>query len=176
MASSQLIQQLKENLFEKLQELAPLKERYLGKHPSSPRPSRAWRPRGPPSTREIDKIVAGIENEYAQLLDSEKATQKLLDEAKAEAFELNKKEIAYNRLDREKKDNERLYDLVLGRMKEANISGQQKTNNVRIVDAALVAPASGEAAAVPEHAPGRGAGPLPRAWASPSAASTWTTR
>lgn len=137
-ADSTLIQQLKGNVFDKVQEVASLKERYLDKHPKLIAAEQGLRAARATLDREVDKIVAGIQNEYAQLLDSEKATRRLLEEAKAEAFEVNKKEIAYNRLDREKKDNERLYDLVLGRMKEANISGQQKTNNIRIVDAALV--------------------------------------
>jgi len=136
--NSDLIQNLKESLAVREQEYAQLQQRYGPKHPKLVAAGEALGAARSAVDHEIANVVSGIEGKYQEVVDAERGTQRLLDDVKAEAFDLNKKAIGYGRLEREKKDNERLYNMVLERMKEANISGQQRTNNVRIVDAALV--------------------------------------
>jgi capsular exopolysaccharide synthesis family protein len=63
---------------------------------------------------------------------------KLLQGAKSEAFEVNKKEMDYKRLFRDDENNARLYELVLKRLKDIDLSGLLKANNVYKLDAALV--------------------------------------
>ncbi|RMG20087.1 MAG: polysaccharide biosynthesis tyrosine autokinase [Deltaproteobacteria bacterium] len=137
---SELIRRLKENLFQRLQEYAALKEKYLEKHPKLVQAEEALKSARATLDAEVDKIVASIENEYRQVVDAERRVRRLVEETKAEAFELNKKEIEYSRLVREKEENERVYQLVLSRIKEASLAGQQQANNVRIIDRAVDKP------------------------------------
>ncbi len=137
---SALILRLKESLFQRIQEYAALKEKYLEKHPKLVQAKEALDSARAVLDAEVDKIVESIENEYAQVVEAERRIRKMVEETKAEAFELNKKEIEYSRLVREKEENERVYQLVLSRIKEASLAGQQQANNVRIIDRAVDKP------------------------------------
>jgi polysaccharide biosynthesis transport protein len=48
------------------------------------------------------------------------------------------KEIEFHRLDRTREENEKLYGLLLGRMKEADLSRMMRANNLRVVEAATM--------------------------------------
>ncbi|HXS16834.1 MAG TPA: polysaccharide biosynthesis tyrosine autokinase, partial [Polyangiaceae bacterium] len=54
--------------------------------------------------------------------------------AEAEALELNLMEIEYARLQRTKENNEKLYDLVLERSKEAGLTKMLNVNNIQVLD------------------------------------------
>jgi capsular exopolysaccharide synthesis family protein len=75
-------------------------------------------------------------NELEEAVAKERNLGSLLDSSKSEAFEVNKKQIAFDRLKREADNNQRLYDLVLKRLKEIELSGLLRTSNVRVLDAA----------------------------------------
>ncbi len=47
------------------------------------------------------------------------------------------KEIEYHRLDRTREQNEKLYGMLLERMKEADLARMMRVNNVRVVDSAI---------------------------------------
>ena len=49
---------------------------------------------------------------------------------------MNMKEIEYHRLDRARVENEKLFELLFSRMKEADIARMMKVNNIRVVDLA----------------------------------------
>jgi capsular exopolysaccharide synthesis family protein len=53
---------------------------------------------------------------------------------------VSEKEIEYQKLLREAENNQRLYDLVLKRLKELELSGLLRTSNVRVLDPALPNP------------------------------------
>jgi len=53
------------------------------------------------------------------------------------AFELNKLDIEYSKLKRNVDTSRKLYDIVMERTKEADLSALLKTNNVQIIDRAL---------------------------------------
>ena len=57
---------------------------------------------------------------------------------RAEAQELNEKEIQYLNLQRESDSNQQLYEAVLKRLKETGVTGGLETNNVSIVEDATV--------------------------------------
>ncbi len=86
---------------------------------------------------EIDKVIASIERQYETTLDTERRLGQALNEVKAQALEINKKEISYNRLKRERDNTLELYQIVLKREKEANLTRMLKVNNIRKLEAAL---------------------------------------
>ena len=62
----------------------------------------------------------------------------LIEKTKAEALDLSMKEITYNRLRRERDNNEAIYAQVLKRQKESSLSGLLRVNNVSRLEAAQV--------------------------------------
>ncbi len=87
---------------------------------------------------ELKGILEGYRLE-AKALDNEiKKLQAMLRDAQQESLKLNKMEIEYNKLKREVETNKKLYDIVLERTKEADLHTLMRSNNVRIIDRALV--------------------------------------
>jgi succinoglycan biosynthesis transport protein ExoP len=87
---------------------------------------------------ETDKVIAGLDEDYNAKLENESRLKAAIEEVKAEALDLNRKEIEYNRLKREKDNNQALYEMVLKRQKEADLSQMLKVNNVRKLEAATI--------------------------------------
>jgi len=87
---------------------------------------------------EQKRVVNSSLNEYKIVTATEDNLIKLLHDAKSDAFDVNKKEMDYKRLAREEENNQRLYDLVLKRLKDIDLSGINTANNVYQLDAALV--------------------------------------
>lgn len=81
-------------------------------------------------------IVEVEKRTYEQLIETEKVYTAALDSSKQQAFEVNRNEVAYKRLSREVTNNERLYEMVLKRQKEADLSSALKFNNMRVIDRA----------------------------------------
>ena len=61
-----------------------------------------------------------------------------LETQKAEALTLNRKAIGYRALERDATSNRQIFESLLQRTKETSISGELKTNSIRIADAADV--------------------------------------
>lgn len=60
----------------------------------------------------------------------------LVSDAKQRALDLNLLEIDYRKLDRSRKNTERLFNLVLERSKDIDLTSQMRFNNIRVVDPA----------------------------------------
>ncbi|RMF92922.1 MAG: polysaccharide biosynthesis tyrosine autokinase [Candidatus Schekmanbacteria bacterium] len=87
---------------------------------------------------EIDKVINRINNQYELL----KAKEKLYNERKKElnntAIGLLERSIQYNILNREVEINRNLYDYLLKRAGEINVTGSMRFNNISLVDKATV--------------------------------------
>ena len=86
--------------------------------------------------------VSGVINSYnleLKMLDNEmKKNRKMLADTQKEAIDLNKLDINYSKLRRDVETNKKLYDIVLERSKEADLSALLKNNNIRMIDRALI--------------------------------------
>jgi capsular exopolysaccharide synthesis family protein len=87
---------------------------------------------------EVKNIQGAIERDLAIVARQEEGEARLFEAARRQAVDLNMKEIEYHRLDRSRDQNEKLFSLLLGRMKEADVARMMKVNNIRIVDTAAV--------------------------------------
>ncbi len=62
---------------------------------------------------------------------------KLFEHAKQEALDLNLLEIEYRRLERAKKNTERLFSVVMERSTDSDLASQIRFNNIRVIDVPL---------------------------------------
>ena len=87
---------------------------------------------------EVDNVVQSVEREYRTAVAQEQSLVAALDAQKMEALSLNRKEIGSRVLERDKATNQQIFDTLLQRARETGISGELKTNNIRIADRADV--------------------------------------
>jgi succinoglycan biosynthesis transport protein ExoP len=88
--------------------------------------------------QEIDAVLAAFEKSYQELLDNERALKGLMEQQKKEAIELSKIEVEYKPLQRASEQEEKMYGVIANRQKEIDITGPMKTNNVRVLERAIV--------------------------------------
>lgn len=87
---------------------------------------------------EIQNVIGAARSDLRELERSEGGIRRMLAETQQQALELNLREIEYNRLNREKVNNEKLYGILLERTSETDLARMLRVNNVRVVDRALV--------------------------------------
>jgi capsular exopolysaccharide synthesis family protein len=87
---------------------------------------------------EVTNVEAAITRDLAIIQRQEDAESALLEGARHRAIDLNMKEIEYHRLDRTRAENEKLYSLLLTRMKETDLARMVHANNLRVVETATV--------------------------------------
>lgn len=133
-----LIQQLKQRYGELSQEQDELSERYGPNFPHMVELKAKLKRIRADITREVSNILKAVDAELAAARSTEAGLEKALSNLRDQALELTQKELKYNQLDREKKNNEKVYDLLLGRSKEADLSRLLRVNNVHILDPALL--------------------------------------
>ena len=88
--------------------------------------------------REIANLGESIRTEYQTAKNQEDQLTAVLEAQKAEALALNRKAIGYRALERDAASNRQIFESLLQRTKETTISGELKTNSIRITDAADV--------------------------------------
>ncbi|HCF59273.1 MAG TPA: capsular biosynthesis protein, partial [Myxococcales bacterium] len=137
-ASNSFINDLKKAYSTALNEVADLAERYGPEHPKMKAAQEKLENAKKSLMSELDAVVAANLSDFEELIETEKNLIGMLEEVKRESFEVNKKEIDYKRLAREEENNQRLYDMVLKRMKDLDLSSMLKANNVRVLDPAKV--------------------------------------
>ena len=83
---------------------------------------------------EARNIQRALDRELATVRQHEAGLAGLLDQAKKEGTELNRLEMEFGRLRRDKENNEKLYALLLERTKESGLARMLNVNNVRVLD------------------------------------------
>jgi capsular exopolysaccharide synthesis family protein len=87
---------------------------------------------------EMTKIVARSRGAYLTSLQREQMLREALDQQKQEANQLNENAIEFSDLKREVETYRQLYDGLMQKMKEANVTAGLRSNNIRIIDPARV--------------------------------------
>jgi polysaccharide biosynthesis transport protein len=134
---SALVQTLKQNYFTQKNKVAELALRYQERHPKLIEAQGQLDETHAQLQREIDQIAAATEADYQATVDAEAQLGRLLEEVRKQAFEVNKKDISYRRLERDSQNDQKLYELVLKRLKETDLAVRLKTNNVHVQDTAI---------------------------------------
>src|SRR5262249_10000919 len=88
--------------------------------------------------KERQNILNGLESDFREARQREAMVLQKLDAQKAQANTMAEKLVEYNILKREAEANKSLYDGLLTKLKEANISVGLKSSNIRLVDPAMI--------------------------------------
>jgi len=88
--------------------------------------------------QEIRKESDNLRAEQAVMLAKETVLQKTMADFENEAMETNRKELKFTILKRNVEMNQKLYDSLLGRLKEADITAKINVSNIRITDKAVL--------------------------------------
>lgn len=136
--NDKVIQGLKAQLSELKQEEVDLRTRYTDEHPKVIAVRGRLHEVESDLRAQVSKIVTSVQGQHQTTRQTERRLEDSIEELKAEALKINKKEIEYNRLQRERDNNLELYQIVLKRQKEANLARMLNVNNVRKLEAALV--------------------------------------
>jgi succinoglycan biosynthesis transport protein ExoP len=85
---------------------------------------------------EIGNVKGAVQRDLAIVSREEASEAALFETTRRRAVDLNMKEIEYHRLDRARDQNEKLYGVLLERMKESDLARMMRVNNIRVVDRA----------------------------------------
>lgn len=133
-----LILNLKNDLVKLEEEKAKLSLTYKEKHPKLARIISQIALLKKSLKEEIGKVVSNAGNEFKIASIEEDVLREALGEQKREALDMNKKAIQYNVLKREAEGNQKLFDVLLNRLKETSLTEGLEFNNIRVVDYAEV--------------------------------------
>lgn len=130
------VAKLKMDYSELNNKLAEISKKYKPKHPVTVSITSQIDQIKESLAAEIGKIAKSIEIEYKINKANEEATKNNLDSLKQESMQLAQQAIQYGALKRETDSNKQMYDVLLQRLKETDISGSITSNNIRVVDEA----------------------------------------
>lgn len=133
-----LVRDLKLTLEKLLRERAEAEGRYKDKHPDVLRLQAQVDRARANLRREIGNIVEAVRVEYESTRQTHEALTRELDLVKDQAREMTLREVEYNRLLRERDLNQRLFEQVIQRLREVDLSGMLKINNIRMLDEAKI--------------------------------------
>jgi capsular exopolysaccharide synthesis family protein len=131
-----LIQKLEEDLASNEQELARLSSQLGSGMPQIKQLQSRLRQIQEQLRIQKQLAIENARNEYKTALAREMMLREVCNRQKALVNDLNRSSIEYNMLKREADTNKQLYDSVLQRIKEANVSAGFKSNNIQVVEAA----------------------------------------
>jgi polysaccharide biosynthesis transport protein len=135
-ATSMAIQSIKIRYVETRAECADLRSRYGDDHPRLQACEKKLAETRQGMRDEIKTALNASRQEFQETVKTERNLLALLTETKTDAFGLNQYERDYLELKRSYDNNQRLYELVLKRLKDTGVSGMLQVSNVRILDRA----------------------------------------
>jgi capsular exopolysaccharide synthesis family protein len=87
---------------------------------------------------EIDSSLHMFENSYQTLVETEKSLMSMMEKEKEKAVELSKLQVEYRPYERTTEENAKVYELINKRQKELDLTGLLRSNNVRMLERAIV--------------------------------------
>jgi capsular exopolysaccharide synthesis family protein len=136
--AASVVTSLKQKLVELRTAEMEAASRYLPEHPKVKLLSEQRSALEKDLQREIGALLASLERQKASRAASIAGLKAALDEERKKEARLNNLAFTYNELKRERDTDQKLFDMVANRLKEADLTGAQPFNNVRFLDRALV--------------------------------------
>jgi succinoglycan biosynthesis transport protein ExoP len=136
--SNGFVQQQKTELAELQRQQAQLSDKLGPRHPDMVKITLGIQTAEAKIQGEIGKVVQSMRNDYQAALAQEQSLTAALDRQKHDALALNRQGISFGALQRDANTNRQIFESLLQRTKETGISGELKTSNIRVVDAAEV--------------------------------------
>ncbi len=135
-AENETVSELRRQFINKEQEIAGLSKSIGYKHPKMIRAKKDLNALEEKLSDEIQNVIQSIKNRYELALQKAKSLQVLLNKTKQNAAFMSDKFIQYEILNRDIEVHRLLYDRLLSRIKEFNITEQQQTIDVWVVETA----------------------------------------
>lgn len=133
-----VVSSLKQKLIELRTAEMEAASRYLPEHPKVKLLSDQRAALEQDLQREIGALLTSLERQKNSRAASIAGLKAALDEERKKEARLNNLAFAYNELKRERDTDQKLFEMVASRLKEADLTGAQPFNNVRFLDRALV--------------------------------------
>ncbi len=133
-----LVQDLKAAEAKAERKIAEYKKRYGPKHPKMIAARTELKAVRENLEKQIDSIVAGIENDYNIAVKNENTLTLAMAKTKKEIQKINRKEFQLRELEREVETTRKLYDTFFTRFQEASATSDLQTVNARIMDKAVM--------------------------------------
>lgn len=89
-------------------------------------------------TNAVKRAVQTFENEYQSAVETERSFADLMEKTKREAIDLSKIEVEYRPFSRAAQETGKVFSLISQRRKEINLTEVMRTNNVRILEHAVL--------------------------------------
>ncbi len=134
----QLIQSLKEKELAALQKMDTLAKQYGDRHPKMISSKSELAKIEEALRDQILKVVEEVKNSFEAAKSQEERLIRAVETKKQDVLEFNRRVNRYESLSRKVETNKRLYDEILSRSRETDISQRTEKSNVRIVDRADV--------------------------------------
>lgn len=138
-AENLTVQRLKQEVAIKDASLAASLKRYRDKHPTIIQARSELANLKDSLQHESEIVLQSLRNNSQIYKKQEEVLQKLVTSEEKKQLQLNQLRIQYGMLKRESENNKVIYNNVLVRMKETELTSRLTANNMRIVDGALVA-------------------------------------
>jgi uncharacterized protein involved in exopolysaccharide biosynthesis len=133
-----LIQDIKRQEVEIYKKLSELSKRYGSNHPQIIALNNELKTLVNRRTTEVQRVANALQNEYRVAMAREQSLKAALNQQKGESLSMNQKAIDYTVLKREADMSREMFDLLIKRFKEASLTEDIRTGNVRVVDPAEV--------------------------------------
>ena len=133
-----VIDRLNEQLIEAEIELSKLRKVYRDIHPKVVRVLGAIEDTKKEIKNQVDTELANMKNQQSLLLAKEKNLQKNIAELEKESLELGQKEVHYAVLQRNVDTSQKIYDTLLEKLSESDITESYTSEPIRIVEVAQV--------------------------------------
>jgi succinoglycan biosynthesis transport protein ExoP len=133
-----VVSSLKQKLIELRTSEMEAASRYLQEHPKVKLLSDQRAALEKDLQREIGALLTSLERQKDSRAASIAGLKTALDEERKKEARLNNLAFTYNELKRERDTDQKLFEMVASRLKEADLTGAQPFNNVRFLDRALV--------------------------------------
>jgi uncharacterized protein involved in exopolysaccharide biosynthesis len=137
-ADSPLIQKLKQEASDLETTKAKLSKTYKDKHPEILKVDAQIEQVNQRIEAETKTMLRAVQTEFRVARAREETLLGNVNRLRAEAQELNEKEIQYLNLQRDADSNQQLYEAVLKRLKETGVTGGLETNNVSVIEEAMI--------------------------------------
>jgi len=128
------IQSMKTRLSDLERERTTLMERYGEKYPDVIKVNANVEDARRQLQLEISRAADAIRNDYQSALSEERTLAGALEEQKGTAMDLNRKSVSYTVLEREAQSNRQVYEALLQRENELQVTANGRGNNVRLMD------------------------------------------
>jgi polysaccharide biosynthesis transport protein len=119
-------------------ELERLSVAYLDKHPKVVETRSQLEDVRRKITAEVDKIISKNKIEYSMALQNERSLHEQLRGAQEQTLDLSIASTDYKILKAEIEEDRKIYDLILSRIKEIDLNQETLSNNLRILDEAIL--------------------------------------